>query len=369
MNAAASPGEHSLSQKALAGECLRLAIVGTGFGGQHLSWIAEAPGFEATALAYGSSADRAAELASQHGIGLVSPDAEELVRTADVDGIVIVSPPETHEAISSAALARGLLVICDKPLSSTLVAAQRMAKTAASAPSPALTLFQWRLHPLVVELERRIRDGAIGRPLQAALRFQHDFLAGEATNWPWRHRWSSCGGGALGDMGVHLFDLLNFLLPGDWSVQAASGATATRQRICRGETLPAETDDAAEVLLAEASSGGRAAISVSRIAVGMRRIEIIVTGSSGSAELRINPEDASGSLTIRRIGEDAPVALAAEGGAGNPYRALHDALLCGATGRFATFADGLRAQEMLEEAVAHVRRGASSSSGEESLNV
>lgn len=369
MSIAAPSRGHALSQQALAGDCLRLAIVGTGFGEQHLNWIAETRGFEATALAYHASAERAAALASRHGIGLVSQDVTELVRTAPVDGVVIVSPPETHERISAAALERGLFVICDKPLSTTLVAAQRMTQMAAGASSPALTLFQWRLHSLVGELERLLRNGTIGRPVHAALRFYHDFLAGDSTSWPWRHRWASCGGGALGDVGVHLFDLLYFLLPGDWSIRAASGSTRPRQRFSQGQTLAAEADDAAEMLLVDTSSGGIAALSISRVAVGVRRIEILLTGSAASAELRINPEDASGSLTIHRIGDDAPLVIPAEGGAANPYRALHDALLGGGTGRFATFADGLRAQELLEDAVAQIGGTESRSSGEGRLNV
>jgi predicted dehydrogenase len=353
----------------LADGCLRLAVVGTGFGEQHLAWIAATPGVKVAALGFHAGADRAAALASSYDIDLISDDAVGLVQTADLDGVVIVSPPATHEAIAQAALERGLLVISDKPLATTVAAATRMAELAAASSSPAYVLFQWRLHPLVVALEKYLRDGALGQPVHAVMHFFHDFLAGEKTNWPWRHDWATCGGGALGDVGVHMFDLLAFLLPGTWSVEAARSAIAWRTRDFQGRTVEGQTDDASDVLLSEEGTGTSAAISVSRIAVGIRRISVIVTGTTGSAELQINPEDGSGSLQMRSIGEDTSRVERAEAGCVNPYPALQAALRDGNTANFATFADALRAQEILADAVNKLRQSSANRSGEATSDV
>lgn len=334
---------------------MRLGVVGTGFAEQHLNWMQATSKLEPAVLCYGLDEQRAAGLAKQFGIADISADAVQTARTAVLDAIVIVSPPDTHEAIARAALERGLAVICDKPLSTSVAGAARMADLASAQGHPGLVLFQWRLHPLFARLRQALAEGRLGRPLHASFAFRHDFLAGEETHWPWRHAFATSGGGALGDMGVHLFDLVRFLMPGRWAVDGAFGGRAWRTRTYRGNDLACETDDFADVHLRDADGGGVAAVSVSRVATGLREIRAELCGSEGSATLLINPVDAAGRLTIFRRGSDEAETRHSDGTEFNPYASLQEACRTGGSCGFATFADGLCAQQLLEQAVARMR--------------
>lgn len=328
---------------------LRLAIVGSGFAEQHLGWISACPDLSATILCYGADRDKAEELARRFGVADVSDDALAAVASGSVDAAVIVTPPALHEAIASAALENGAAVLCDKPLAASLAAASRIAGAASRSDAGAFVFFQWRLHPLFAELRRRLAEGALGTVLHSALAFQHDFLAGHETHWRWRHLWEEAGAGALGDMGVHLFDLLRFLSGAEWSVEAARGVRAFAQRRLGDTELNCETEDMAEVLLSSRASAARATVAVSRVAAGVHRISGFVTGTSGSAEFVIDPDQASGTLTLCRAGAAAET-LRFEGSDFNPYSGFARACAGPAAdgGGFATFEDGLRAQELLD---------------------
>jgi predicted dehydrogenase len=190
---------------------IRFAIVGTGFSEQHLNWMNKVDGLCCNALLYHSNSERAFALAKDFGIRNVSNDLDEIIGSKDIDGVVIVSPPDTHEQIALAALSHNLLVICDKPLSSTLESAELLCKHDAEYGGKSKLMFQWRLHPALLGAKSKIELGSLGDILHMSLSFQHDFLANRTTATPWRHSYLRAGGGALGDMGVHLFDLIHFL--------------------------------------------------------------------------------------------------------------------------------------------------------------
>lgn len=268
-----------------------------------------------------------------------------VIESGGVDAVVVASPPATHEEYITAAVTAGLTVVSDKPLAADLAGAARVVALAEAAGVANAVTFQWRANTAFRRLKALLTKGELGEVVHLDLEFRHDFLAGPTTAWPWRHRWETAGGGALGDMGVHMFDQVRWLVPGDWSAQAGTASVVwpLRQAADGSGVVECETDDVAEVLLSNGAVGAR--VFVSRVSSGYRTVRIQVSGTRGVAVLTADPDDGSATLVIRSAESDqldvrfGPDTM-------NPYAALfaHDP-------ESASFADGHAAQLLVDGAL------------------
>jgi predicted dehydrogenase len=333
---------------------VRVGLIGTGFGQEHLTSLRSLPDVSVDWLAYGHDRKRAEALAAEYEIQHVTSEWQELI-SAPLTAVVIVTPVALHYPIARAALSAGKLVVCDKPLALNSAEAEELAQNAARKALPSMTFFQWRFHSGPRTLHKWLRSGIFGVVQQIDLQFRHDFLAAPTTNWPWRHRIQTAGSGAFGDLGVHLIDLLLWLTGEDFEVIGASTLQVWKERTLasdsnRGQTIICETEDAGQAWL-RAVDGCVASIFVSRCAPEFRSIRIVVTGSSAGAILEIDP--GSGSHVIQFRGPKE-AQLPAEETSLAPYSVWLDAIRNDASAEIPTFADGARAQKILD----HVLRAA-----------
>ncbi|WP_337832957.1 Gfo/Idh/MocA family protein [Pseudonocardia sp. TMWB2A] len=322
---------------------MRFLVIGSGFGEQHLLWLDECPDHEPVLLGYHRNAARAHALARRFSIGVVD-DLLSVISSGEVDAVAVASPPGMHEESVLAALDAGLAVVSDKPLTTDVASAERLVERARSAGAVTAVTFQWRANPALRELRSIVLSGHLGDVLHVDLEAQHDFLAGPTTAWPWRHRWETASAGALADQGVHLFDQLQWLVPGNWSVTAGAAVVAFDQRSSIDGTVECHTEDVAEVLLA--SDHSQARVFVSRVSAGHRVVRVRVLGTRGQATVSASPDDGSAVL-------DTILDGVANGGTRfgpssmNPYAALFG--LDGSS--TADFAAGLTAQVLLDDAL------------------
>src|SRR5450432_909730 len=104
---------------------MRLAIVGAGgMGSFHGRSLAAMPGVEIVAIADVRLA-AARSLCDAVG-GSPSEDGLAVAAMTDLDGLVITSPEDSHEALVLAAFTQGTPVLCEKPLAVGSVACQRI---------------------------------------------------------------------------------------------------------------------------------------------------------------------------------------------------------------------------------------------------
>lgn len=101
----------------------RIGVVGVGaLGSHHARILAELPDV-ACAGVHDTDPVRAEEIAGRHGL-TAHATLEALLDHADA--VVVAVPTVDHEAVASAALARGLPVLVEKPLAPSLEAADRI---------------------------------------------------------------------------------------------------------------------------------------------------------------------------------------------------------------------------------------------------
>ena len=266
---------------------LRVGFVGSGFARRvQLPALAFVPGATATAIASSHRANAEAA-AREFGIAHVFADGEDLVRSPDVDLVIVSSTPDSHARYAIAALAAGKHVLCEKPMALDAFDAAQMVTASEEHPDR----LAWIDHELRYEPNRRrarelIRSNAIGelRHIELSLK---PYLRGDgrpqAFDAPWNWWFDSTrGGGILGAVGSHLIDLCRFWSGSEITYIAGLAETFVKQRTDdRGAIRPVTADDFASAVL-RTKSGAVATISLSTVAHHGPDHLGQVTGSDGT---------------------------------------------------------------------------------------
>jgi predicted dehydrogenase len=227
--------------------------------------IAEHPDMRLAAVG-SRDAGRAEALARDLGAARAHGSYEALLRDPAVDAVYVATPHAQHADVVVPALEAGTAVLCEKPLTHRLSETERLARTARETGTFLMEGMWMRFNPLVQQLSRLVRDGALGelRSLTAALGFPAPYDPGGRLWAP------ELGGGALLDLGVYTVDLARLLL-GDPSEVVAGGS------------LAATGVDAESSVLLSFPSGAHAVLSHSLLT--RMPTTALLLGSRGWAEL------------------------------------------------------------------------------------
>ena len=201
---------------------IRVAVAGAGLIGQaHIERIAAEP--RATLAAIVDPAPGAAALAARHGVPHFT-DLAEALRTASPDGVILATPNRLHVPHGLAAVAAGVPMLVEKPVSDDLASARRLVDAAESAGVPIL-VGHHRRHSPTIRRARAIREsGRLGR-LTAVNGFcwflkPPGYFEG-ATSWR-----REPGGGVILINLIHVIDDLRNICGDIAAVQAATSNTA-----------------------------------------------------------------------------------------------------------------------------------------------
>ena len=153
--------------KKLRGVCL-----GAGYFSrfQYEAW-ARLPEVEIVALA-NRDVPKARETAARHGIprAYAWADLAAMLDTEKPDFIDIITPPETHLAAVRLAAARGIAIICQKPLAPTWEECVAIVDTARRAGVRFMVHENFRWQPWYREMRRRLDAGTLGELFSVAIR-------------------------------------------------------------------------------------------------------------------------------------------------------------------------------------------------------
>jgi scyllo-inositol 2-dehydrogenase (NADP+) len=185
---------------------VRTAVVGFGISGRvfHAPLIASDPRYSLDFIVT-ADPERSRQAKSSYPAADVVTTVEELFhRAAEVDLIVLATPPVTHFDVAIEAINRGLDVVVDKPFVPTSAQGEELISRAAEA-GVRLTVFQnrrWDADFLTVR--KLLEDGSLGDVRTFESRFEWWRPEGFGN---WRDTTPiSDGGGILHDLGAHLID-------------------------------------------------------------------------------------------------------------------------------------------------------------------
>lgn len=139
-------------------------------------------------------------------------DYKELFDAHTIDVVHIATPHNQHADVTIEALKRGINVITEKPLASTLEQGKAIVEAAAASSARSGVCFQNRYNGPVVALKERLESGDYGRILGASGTVLWHRDAQYYNNRPWRGSWEGSGGGLLMNQAIHTLDLLQWLV-------------------------------------------------------------------------------------------------------------------------------------------------------------
>jgi len=368
---------------------LRVAMIGYGFMGAAHSqgWrtaprVFDLPADAEMAVIVGRDGAAVAKAARKWGWAESATDWREVIARDDIDVVDIVTPGESHAEIAIAALDAGKHVLCEKPLANTVAEAEAMAAAAERAAArgvKAMVGFTYRRVPAVTFLRQLIAEGVVGRIAHVRASYRQDWLVDPDMPLAWRLQKEHAGSGALGDIGAHAIDLVEFGTGMD--VEKVSGVldTIVKQRplLSAGSGLSGKaaagygqvTVDDIAIFTGRLASGALASFEATRFATGRKNaLAIEISGDKGALAFdledlnsiqfydRTAPADQQG---FRKILVTEPVhpyvaawwpaghMLGYEHGFSHQVKDLVEGIVRN-TDPHPTFADGLRVQRVLD---------------------
>ena len=190
---------------------LRTAIVGLGdISPMHIDAILANPAATLTAVC-DVDADLATAAATRLGCA-AHADLERMLDEETLDVVHICTPHHLHAGMAIACLARGVNVLLEKPLATSVVDGEAVAVAARASDAMIGVCFQNRYNTTAMALRRLIDDDSLGALLggRAFVTWHRD----EAyyRRRPWRGTWAGGGGGVLINQAIHTLDLLQWYL-------------------------------------------------------------------------------------------------------------------------------------------------------------
>ncbi len=190
-------------------------------------------------------------------------DYRDLVANPGVDAVVVVVPPILHPAIVEAACRAGKPLLVEKPLATSLAAAQRIASVVSSSGVRAMVAHTLRFNRTVQTVQAHVPEIGPLHALYLSQRF-------EPSPLDWLDRQVESGGGIVLHTGVHSFDLIRFL----------TGCEVTRVWCRTAKIITRETEDSFAMTCQLSSSSLLASIAGSR-AMGGRVGVVELAGARG----------------------------------------------------------------------------------------
>jgi UDP-N-acetyl-2-amino-2-deoxyglucuronate dehydrogenase len=138
-------------------------------------------------------------------------DYHQLV-DAGAEAVGLCLPHDAHAEVCIDLAQRGVHILSEKPLATTLEECDRMIAACESAGVQLGVVFQHRFNENSVLLRRLIDNGDLGDLVLGTAIFQYHKEPADAAYFEWRGSIRQAGGGVLANFGVHTIDLLLWLM-------------------------------------------------------------------------------------------------------------------------------------------------------------
>ena len=193
---------------------LKGGIIGTGMGRLHMDAYSKDRRVEIFAIC-DINRKEAEEFAKKYKASYVFTDYEKMFDMEEIDFVSIATPNYLHTRMVIAALKRGKHVLCEKPMAINLKDAQAMVEAAKEAKKRLMVHMSMRFLPQFYLMKRLIDKDILGKIYYGKSSWIRrrgtpiiDFPStGIMGRGDWFVQKEKSGGGALMDIGVHMYDL------------------------------------------------------------------------------------------------------------------------------------------------------------------
>jgi predicted dehydrogenase/acetyltransferase-like isoleucine patch superfamily enzyme len=140
-------------------ETPKVAVIGCGYWGKNL--VRNFDQLGALSAIHDADLGIAESFGVQYGVPALSVEA--LLEQPEIDGVVIVSPAESHAALAMRALDAGKHVFVEKPLSLRVAAAEKVVTRAEETGRVLMVGHLLQYHPGFLRLSQMVNEGRLGR--------------------------------------------------------------------------------------------------------------------------------------------------------------------------------------------------------------
>lgn len=287
---------------------VRIGLCGSGFAAElHAEAYRRVYGFEPCLTALASTSEKAEAFAQRYGIERCYRSVEEMLKKEELDAVDICTPPNLHASMVEQALAGGVHVICEKPLTGWFAGQddprmleqvcarmEEIRKVAETSGSKFCYAENFIYAPAVQKSAGLLR--ATGDKI-LFMRGEESHSGSHASH---AALWSANGGGSLIRQGCHPLSALLYLK----QVEAGHPVAVTSVIADMGYIVPGLSDrqkqylsarpvdveDLANVILTF-EDGTKASVTSGDMILGGVRNEISVYTTGGVHQCRIAPND------------------------------------------------------------------------------
>jgi predicted dehydrogenase len=271
---------------------IRLGMVGGGqgafIGAVHRLAARMDDHYEFVAGALSSSPERAKASGQELGLApdRIYSDYREMAkaeakRKDGIEVVAIVTPNNVHVPAAKAFIEAGIHVICDKPLAISLKEAKSLA-TLLNGRKDIIFAFthNYSGYPMIRQAREMVAKGELGQIRLVQAEYPQDWLTediekGGQKQAAWRTDPKQSGGGAIGDIGTHAYQLACFV-----SGLALDEVAADMTTFVKGRKV----DDNVNVLL-RFKNGARGMLWASQVAPGNENgLRLRVYGTKGGLD-------------------------------------------------------------------------------------
>jgi predicted dehydrogenase len=192
-------------------EALKTALVGCGkVGHLHAKALGRAPESAFVAVC-GRDPARTQKFAAIYNVKPYT-DVDEMMDREGIQALAICTPHPLHAYHAVKAAQRGVHLLVEKPLASTLADCDAILQTAKQNGVKVGMISQRRFYAPSVRVRKAIDDGKLGRPILGSVTMYGWRDEAYYRSDPWRGSWKREGGGVLVNQAPHQLDLFHWYM-------------------------------------------------------------------------------------------------------------------------------------------------------------
>ena len=192
--------------------------------------------------------------------------SEDLIRSGEVDAVIVATPHYLHTSIGIDALRQGLHVLVEKPISVHKADCERLLAAHRGAPQVFAAMFQMRTDPRFKKIKHLIASGELGELMRVNWIITDWFRTNAYyASGGWRATWKGEGGGVLLNQCPHNLDLLQWF---------CGPPSAVRGHCQLGRYHPIEVEDQVTAYLEFPNGATGVFVTSTGEAPGTNRLEL-----------------------------------------------------------------------------------------------
>jgi predicted dehydrogenase len=258
-----------------------VAVIGTGFGQKvHIPGLQAHHRTEVVAV-WNRDRTKAQQVADACGVSFASDSLSEILAQPSVQAVTLATPPFTHYDMAKAIVQAGKHLLLEKPVTLSVGEAKHLQQLAEAQAVIVVPDFEFRYIPAWQYFAVLLKQKVIGHKRLIKVDWVASSRANSQRAWDW-YAQKKLGGGALGSIGSHTFDYINWLFGPAVEIGATlSTSIPERPDPMTGEMKPVDSDDVCAIALTLAD-GTLCQITLSAVSYAGRGHWIEVYGDQGT---------------------------------------------------------------------------------------